>query len=103
MANFFKDNDDLQFYFDKGVDWDSLVRITEHEFSDSEGDGFSSTEEALAFYRDILDMFGQFTAEEIKPYEKEIDAQGVEFIDGEVRFPERLAEVFEKIDGLDLH
>ena len=29
MANFFKDNDDLQYYFDKGVDWDSLVRITE--------------------------------------------------------------------------
>ena len=34
MANFFKDNDDLQYYFDKGVDWDSLVRITEHEFAD---------------------------------------------------------------------
>lgn len=103
MANFFKDNDDLQYYFDKAVDWDSLVRITEHEFSDSEGGGFSNTEEAIAFYRDILDMFGQFTAEEIKPYEKQIDAQGVEFIDGEVRFPARLAEVFEKIDGLDLH
>ena len=64
MANFFKDNDDLQFYFDKAVDWDSLVRITEHEFSDSEGGGFGSTEEAVAFYRDILDMFGQFTAED---------------------------------------
>ena len=103
MANFFKDNDDLQFYFDKGVDWDSLVRITEHDFADAEGDGFSSTEEAVAFYRDILDMFGQFTAEEVKPYEKEIDAQGVEFVDGEVRFPERLAGVFKKIDDLDLH
>ena len=78
MANFFKDNDDLQYYFDKGVDWESLVRITEHDFADADGEGFSTTEEAVDFYRDIVEMFGQFTAEEIKPYEKEIDAKGVE-------------------------
>jgi alkylation response protein AidB-like acyl-CoA dehydrogenase len=103
MANFFKDNDDLQFYFDKGVDWDSLVRVTEHEFADAEGDGFSTTEEAMAFYRDILEMFGEFVATEIKPYEKEIDERGVELIDGEVVFPERLAGIFDKIKELDLH
>ena len=103
MANFFKDNDDLQYYFDKGVDWDSLVRVTEHDFADAAGEGFSSTEEAVGFYRDIIEMFGQFTAEEIKPYEKEIDEKGVEFVDGEVVFPERLAGIFERIKELDLH
>ncbi len=101
MANFFKDNDDLQYYFDKGIDWESLVRITEHDFAD--GEGFSSTEEAVAFYRDIVEMFGQFTAEEIKPYEKEIDEKGVELVDGEVVFPERLEGIFAKIKDLDLH
>ena len=103
MANFFKDNDDLQFYFDKGIDWEPLVRITEHDFADADGEGFGATEEAVDFYRDILEMFGQFTAEEIKPYEKEIDDKGVEFVDGEVVFPERLAGIFEKIKDLDLH
>jgi alkylation response protein AidB-like acyl-CoA dehydrogenase len=103
MANFFKDNDDLQYYFDKGIDWESLVRITEHDFADADGDGFSTTEEAVAFYRDILEMFGQFTAEEIKPYEKEIDANGVDLVDGEVVFPPRLTEIFAKIKDLDLH
>jgi alkylation response protein AidB-like acyl-CoA dehydrogenase len=103
MANFFKDNDDLQYYFDKGIDWDSLVRITEHDFANADGDGFSTTEEAVDFYRDILEMFGQFTAEEIKPHEKEIDEKGVELVDGEVVFPERLAGIFEKIKELDLH
>jgi hypothetical protein len=48
-------------------------------------------------------MFGQFTAEEIKPYEKEIDANGVHLVDGEVVFPERLTEIFAKIKDLDLH
>ena len=103
MANFFKDNDDLQYYFDKGVDWDELVRITEHEFAEASGDGFSSTEEAVAFYREIVEMFGEFVATEIKPYEKEIDEQGVELVDGEVVFPERLAGIFERIKDLDLH
>ena len=103
MANFFKDNDDLQYYFDKGIDWDSLVQITEHDFAGANGEGFSSTEEAVEFYRDIIEMFGQFAAEEIKPHEKEIDEKGVEFVDGEVRFPEPLAGIFEKIKELDLH
>jgi hypothetical protein len=103
MANFFKDNDDLQYYFDKGIDWDSLAQITEHDFADADGEGFSSTEEAVDFYREIVEMFGQFVAEEIKPHEREIDANGVNFVDGEVVFPERLAGIFKKIKELDLH
>ncbi|NNE17090.1 MAG: hypothetical protein HKN10_01315 [Myxococcales bacterium] len=103
MANFFKDNDDLQYYFDKGVDWDSLVQITEHDFADADGEGFRDTDEAVGFYRDIIEMFGQFTAEEIKPYEREIDEKGVDFVDGEVVFPGRLAGIFERINELDLH
>jgi alkylation response protein AidB-like acyl-CoA dehydrogenase len=103
MANFFKDNDDLQYYFDKGIDWDSLVQITEHDFADADGEGFSTIEDAVDFYRDVIEMFGQFVAEEIKPYEKEIDAKGVELVDGEVVFPERLTGIFEKIKELHLH
>ncbi len=101
MANFFKDNDDLQYYFDKGIDWEPLVRITEHDFSDAEG--HKSAEEAVTFYREIAEMFGEFVAEEIKPYEKEIDDKGVELVDGEVVFPARLREIFEKIKELELH
>jgi hypothetical protein len=103
MANFFKDNDDLQYYFDKGIDWDPVVRITEHDFADSKGNGFKNTHEAVDFYREIVEMFGEFVAEEIKPYEKEIDEKGVDLVDGEVVFPTRLAGIFEKINELDLH
>lgn len=101
MANFFKDNDDLQYYFDKGIDWEPLVRITEHDFSDPEG--HQSTAEAVTFYREIAEMLGEFVAEEIKPYEKEIDEKGVELVDGEVVFPPRLQEIFSKIKELGLH
>ncbi len=103
MANFFKDNDDLQYYFEKGIDWDSLVRITERDFAFADDDGFKSTDEAVTFYRDIVEMFGQFVAEEIKPYEKQIDEEGVQLVDGEVVFPERLDGIFEQVNALDLH
>jgi len=103
MANFFKDNDDLQYYFNKGIDWDPLVRITEHDFAEADGEGHKNTEEAVAFYREIAEMLGEFVAEEIKPYEKEIDAKGVELVDGEVVFPDRLREIFDKIKELELH
>ncbi len=101
MGNFFKDNDDLLYYFEKGIDWDPVVQITEHGFSDEAG--HASTAEAVAFYRDIAEMVGQFVSEEIKPYEKEIDEHGVELVDGEVVFPKRLQEVFDKIKELELH
>lgn len=103
MGNFFKDNDDLQYYFDKGIDWEPLVRVTERDFRDTDGEGFKSTDEAVAFYRDIVEMFGQFVADEIKPYEKQIDAEGVNLVDGEIVFPERLANIFEQVNALDLH
>ena len=51
MANYYKDNADLQFYVDQWIDWAPLVELTEYRFR-AEG-GFSSSGEALEFYRDI--------------------------------------------------
>ena len=65
MTNFFKDNDDLRFYFEKGLDWRELVELTERGFRDP--DGHKDLTEALAFYRDIAEMVGELVAEEIAP------------------------------------
>ena len=66
MANFFKDNEDLQYYLDKGLDWERIVAITEYDFRAA--DGHKDTAEALEFYRDIAGMVGEFVAEEIAPH-----------------------------------
>ena len=34
MANFYRDNDDLRFYMERGLDWAPLVELTEYGFSD---------------------------------------------------------------------
>ncbi len=101
MANYFKDNQDLQFYFQKGIDWDSLTNLGERAFG--EDYPFASPDEAVEFYRDIAEMVGEFVAEEIAPHTQAIDREGVRLEAGEIIFPKELDLIFEKIRKLDLH
>ncbi|MBI4511744.1 MAG: acyl-CoA dehydrogenase family protein [Deltaproteobacteria bacterium] len=101
MANFFGDNDDLRYYFEKGIDWEPLVEITERGYRSK--DGFRNLEQALEFYRQIAEMVGELSATEIAPHAAEIDRHGVDFRDGEAVPPPRLAGIFEKLNGLELH
>jgi 3-(methylthio)propanoyl-CoA dehydrogenase len=101
MANFFQDNPDLQFYFDKGVDWETLVRLTE---GDLKAPGaHASVAEAVEFYREIATMVGQFAAEEIAPRAVEIDQKGVVLKNGEGVLPEGMQHIFDRIKELELH
>ena len=102
MANYFKDNDDLQFYFDKGIPWDALVEVTEQGFNSE--DGPQSVEEAKSFYGDIVDMVGGFVAAEVAPHVKAIDAKGVHLgEDGEAVTPAELEKIMTQLTGMDLH
>ena len=103
MANFFKDNDDLQYYFDKGIDWESLVRITEHDFADADGEGFSTPRKRSTSTGTSSKCSASSSATEIKPYEKEIDEKGVELRRWRSGVPRATRGIFEKIKDLDLH
>ena len=101
MANFFKDNADILYYFDKGTDWASLIEATEFGYRTT--DGIKSAEEGLELYRDIASMVGELAAMEIAPNAAAIDREGVHFTDGEVQFPPRLQGLFDQMKALDLH
>ncbi|MGM0558917.1 MAG: acyl-CoA dehydrogenase family protein [Myxococcota bacterium] len=101
MGNFFKDNDDLKFYVDEWIDWEPLVRLTENDYNYEYG--FQDADEAVGFYRDVLEMIGKFVAEEIDPLVAEMEREHPKLVDGEVVFPDAFDEIFEKISQLDLH
>ncbi len=101
MANFFTDNEDLQFYFTKGINWAPLVEITEYGFGAP--DAFKTTDEAVQFYQQVAETVGEFAAKEIAPYATSIDQTGVSFKDGEAIYPERVNQIFEGIRNLELH
>ncbi|NUP12436.1 MAG: hypothetical protein HOW73_40845 [Polyangiaceae bacterium] len=101
MASFFRDNDDLQFCFEKAIDWETLVELTEYGYR-TEG-GFKSKDEAIGFYRDVLDSIGQLAAEEIAPRAAVIDREGATFRDGEASIGPTMAKIFERMREQGLH
>jgi alkylation response protein AidB-like acyl-CoA dehydrogenase len=101
MANYYLDNEDLQFYVKQGIDWDPIVEITEYGYRAA--DGHADAAEGKQFYEEVAEMLGQFVAEEIAPHVAEIDAEGVRLKDGEAHLPAKLQAIFEQIRELDLH
>lgn len=99
--NYLKDNDDLLFYLNKGIDWATLVDLTEHAYRSP--DGPATLEEATALYTEVLEMVGSFVADEIAPIAAEVDVTPLEVVNGEVPFPPKLQKVFDKIANLGLH
>lgn len=108
MGNFFDDNDDLRWYFDRGIDWDALVRASERmpldgPYAPPDPDAPRSLEEAVELYREIARTVGAFAADEVAPYAAEIDRAGVIFEHGEARFPPRLEAITRGLAAMDLH
>ncbi len=101
MSNYFKDNDDLQYYFDRGLDWDRVVEVNEYGFRSP--DGFKSTGEAVEFYRQIAEMVGEFVATEMAPHAAAVDRAGVRLENGEAVVASEVDAIFEHIKSLELH
>lgn len=99
--NFFKDNDDLLFYFERGIDWDAVAAATERGYT-LEG-GFANKDEAVEFYRGIAEMVGEFVAAEVAPRAKAIDRFHTRLENGEAKVAPEMEELFETIKGLELH
>ena len=101
MAHFIRDNPDLQFYLDRWIDWGALRAMSEIRTDDP--DAPASDEEAAEFWKEILDLIADFSANEIAPHGAQLDREAVEMVDGEVVFPERLQGIFEQIAAMGLH
>ncbi len=101
MANFYRDNDDLQFYVDHWIDWARLAEVTEHGFHAP--DGFKNSDEATQFYKESIEMFGDFVGDEVAPYANAIDREEMHVVNGEVQEPAKLREIFAKLKALDVH
>jgi alkylation response protein AidB-like acyl-CoA dehydrogenase len=101
MPNFYADNSDLQYYVDHFIDWEPLVRLTEYDWTAP--DGFRNVEDALEFYRGVLDLVGNFVAEQIAPKSEQLDREHPTLEDGIVSFPAVQNEIFEQIKALELH
>ena len=105
MANFFLDNDDIQFLL-KHIDVRELARIQEDDFLDSAPRpdyAPRDVEEAVDNYRRVLEIIGQVAGDTIAPNAEDVDAEGNTLNeDGTVTYHPKVAENLRRLGQADL-
>ena len=102
MANFFKDNEDLRFYFGKGLPWAQIVELTEYGFRAK--DGFTDVEEAKAFYNLVAEQFGEIAGDVIAPRAARLDTEHSTIgPDGNAIEAPALREISDAMRAAELH
>ncbi len=104
MANFYKDNEDIQFLL-QHIDLGELAELAEQgfkfagEFDNAPVDG----EEAAVNYKMVLDSVGELSGDFIAPRGEHIDRQGTTHLeDGTVKLADGIAESLEALGKADV-
>lgn len=118
QGNYFADNGDLQLHFDTLVNWDEVVSFYENGFIDAaafdaaapgswQAERLSmaphSVAEAVEYYRQILEGFGEFWGNEAAPLAQSMDQLGLKFERGKVTHPQPFVDVVKKFHETGLH
>ncbi len=103
MANFYKDNPDIQFAL-KNMNWSEIIRLKEHNFSEAGQypDAPASVEDALFNYENILELAGEIAADYIEPRSASVDEQGCKLINGVVHYANETYDSLRDLTHADL-
>jgi alkylation response protein AidB-like acyl-CoA dehydrogenase len=101
MASFLTDNEDLQYYLNKGVDWTALAQVTEYGWRTP--DGFKNGKDAKEFYTEVATMMGELIAEQVAPKAAKIDREGTHLENGEAVESPSMVEAFNAINAAEMH
>ncbi len=104
MANFYKDNEDIQFLFHH-MDFEHLANLMEEGFRFHEEFDFApeDPQDAIENYETILETLGEVCGEVIEPYAESVDLAGnVLKEDGSVERPEGIEEAIKALGQANL-
>ena len=104
MANFYTDNDDIQFLF-RHIDSRKLAALCEENFKFAKEFDYApaDADEAVRNYDMVLNSLGQLSAEFIAPRAEQVDKDGNKLNeDGSVTYAKGIAESLEKLAQADV-
>src|SRR4030042_4904383 len=104
MANFYRDNDDIQFLF-KHLDLDKLAELAEEGFRFANEFDYApvDADEAVKNYDMVLDSLGQLSGDFIAPRAEGVDREGNTLKeDGTVTYAKGGSESLEKLAKADV-
>ncbi|APH42895.1 Acyl-CoA dehydrogenase [Leptospira interrogans serovar Copenhageni/Icterohaemorrhagiae] len=104
ISNYFQDNEDLKLVFNQLIDWKEIIHAYEHKFEDAEeykktgnerlAYAPSNVEEAIEYYKSVLESLGEIMGEFVAPRSKEMDQIGLKYENGKVIFPKAQEECY---------
>jgi hypothetical protein len=103
MANFYRDNDDIQFHM-RHLDLDRVIDLVEEGFKDKGLYDYApaSHGDARDSYDRVLDIVGGICGDYIAPRAAEVDKEGAHYEDGQVRYAKGTAEALDMLKKADL-
>ena len=103
MPNFFTDNKDLLFHFEK-MNIEEIVAIVEDNYRQAQEYQYAPTDyqDAIENYRLVLEIVGDIAANIVAPRAAEVDAEGSTLDDGKVTYAEGTREAFDHLAQADL-
>jgi alkylation response protein AidB-like acyl-CoA dehydrogenase len=104
MANFYRDNDDIQFLF-RHINLRKLAELQEDGFKFASQFDYAPTnaDEAIKNYEMVLDSLGQLSGDFIAPRAEDVDRQGNTLNeDGTVTYAKGIRESIEKLAKADV-
>ena len=103
MANFFTDNQDIQFLFDH-IDLNQLAEIQELDAENGDADYVpADTADAVDNYRRVLEIIGQIAGETIAPNAETVDEEGNTLNDdGTVTYHPLVQENLDRMSQADM-
>jgi len=103
VTNFYQDNEDILFHM-KNMDLSSVVKMREDDFieKDKFPDAPQDVADAVDNYTKVLDIIGNISGDFIAPRAPDVDKDGAEFKDGEVRYAKGTQEALDCLKKADL-
>ncbi len=103
--NYFADNEEIQLYFEKYINWQEIVPLKENNFADAQEyqknqDPFlefapANVDDTVEGYKEILNVYGEYMGKEVAPAAMEMDREGLKVADGHVVFPKLMRDKFQ--------
>ncbi len=103
MANYFLDNLDLLFHFDR-LDIKDIVGMTENDFKQADKFDYAPVnyEDAIENYKRVLEVVGDIAANYIASRAAGIDEEGAVFEDGKVKYAKGTKEALDMLAKAEL-
>lgn len=103
MANFFTDNKDILFHFNR-LKLQDIVKILENDYKEREIYKYApeNYNDAVENFYKVLEIVGDLSANFIAPRAAEVDIEGAHFINGKVEYAKGTKENLEVLSKADL-